>query len=792
MTQATHDLNEPQRHAVEHDTGPILVLAGAGSGKTRVITHRIARLIARGVSPYELLALTFTNKAAAEMRQRAETLVGTSTRGLWIGTFHAICSRLLRAHGEAIGLSPRFIIYDTADQKTLLKRVLRDLGVSERLFSPRDVLGHIDRAKNKGIGPDDYHPEDFYGDVVAKVYPRYEKALLAADAADFGNLLLKTLELLRGQPELATELASRFRHVLVDEFQDTNHVQYQIVRILSSGHHNLCVVGDDDQSIYGWRGADIRNILDFERDHPNAIVVKLEQNYRSTQTILDAAGAVIRRNLDRKAKTLWTAAGPGEPIHVVTCADERDEAAYLTATIKRLCAREGFDLDDIAIFYRTHAQSRAVEETLRAAKLPHAVFGGVRFFDRAEIKDALAYLRVLANAADEVSLRRIINVPPRGIGASTLAKITDHAQKTQSTFHEALRACAANTGAAHGVLGTGPRKKINAFCELLDELKGAAESLGPADLAERVLERSSYLERLAANDSVESESRTENLMELISSLHDYEERTETPALHDFLEQVALASETDNVDPQGGIITLMTVHSAKGLEFPVVFLIGLEQGIFPHGRSLDDLDRMEEERRLAYVAITRARKRLYLTHAVTRYVFGQRQNNRPSVFLNDIPEGLVVRPRPGRGARTSAYGARTRSTSPGRPVTSHDDIPFDDDPFVDLVDDPFIDTATVKDNAPAARTFTLRPDAPDPSPSSSKNRGPASGQDIWTDYDFDQTEDVPESFRVGQAVSHGKYGAGVVQAITGHPPTQNLVIRFRSGPRTIRAQFVRPA
>ena len=784
-------LNPEQRRAVEHLSGPILVLAGAGSGKTRVITHRIARLLQSGVEPRELLALTFTNKAAGEMRERAEKLLGASAAGLWIGTFHGICARLLRIYGEHVGLSKRFIIYDSDDQQTLVKRVLRDLGVPERLFSPRDVLSHLDRAKNQGIGPRQYEGGDFYTDVVAKVYPRYERALVDADATDFGNLLLKTLELLREHDELAGHLSSTFRHVLVDEFQDTNRVQYDLVSLLSSKHHNLCVVGDDDQSIYGWRGADIRNILDFERDHPSAAVVKLEQNYRSTQTILDAAGAVITRNIGRKKKTLWTEAGRGQPIVVATCFDERDEASFLASSIRELRAREGLALDDFAIFYRTHAQSRAVEEALRSASLPHAVVGGIRFYDRAEIKNLLAYLRLIANPADEVSLRRIINIPVRGIGKTTLERVSTFARTQQLTMLAAARACGRGEGSSATLIKSGARDKLAAFCELIDELAAEIETLGPAALAEAVLERTGYLERLAADGSVESETRTENLLELIASLRDYEQRAEEPSLFGFLEQVALSSEVDQMDDSGGSITLMTVHSAKGLEFPVVYLIGLEQGIFPHSRSLDDVEKMEEERRLAYVAITRARRRLFLLHAQQRWVFGQQQTNAPSAFLREIPEHLVERPR---------SPATPRYTGPHAPVQRPGLRPSTQRPGVQTMgaQRPTITLPAGRSRRSATAPTTRKPAAPARQP-----------DEVWVDYEFDQSpsfdvddfvdmaaEEAPApqavSFRIGMRVRHAKYGVGVVQAITGSAPALNLTIRFPSGPHTIRSQFVQPA
>jgi DNA helicase-2/ATP-dependent DNA helicase PcrA len=775
-------LNPPQRAAVTHERGPLLVLAGAGSGKTRVITHRIAALVEGGMPPYNMLALTFTNKAAQEMRERAEALLGgTNMRGMLIGTFHATCARLLRQYGEVVGLSPRFVIYDTDDQRTLVKRIIKEIGVPERIFSPRDVLGHIDRAKNEGKSADDYKGHEFFTDVVAKIYPLYERALLAADATDFGNLLLKTLELLQQHEALAEELSARFYHVLVDEFQDTNRVQYEIVRLLSQYHGNLCVVGDDDQSIYGWRGADIRNILDFEKDHPTAKVVKLEQNYRSTQVILDAAHAVISRNSGRKPKKLWTDAGAGESITQMTCTDERDEAIQVVRKIQKLRQDEGLKLEDFAIFYRTHAHSRAIEEALRQARLQHVVVGGIRFFDRAEIKDALAYLQLAVNPKDEISFRRIVNTPPRGIGNTTVEKIAVYARKNDIPLLEAANRCATSQEAA-SVLGAAPKKKVGAFCRLIDELAALSSSQTPAAVAEVALEKSGYLERLAADDSIESQTRTENLGELLSSLRDYELHSEEPTLLGFLEQVALSSEADDVDEEQGAITLMTVHSAKGLEFPVVFVVALEQGVFPHSRSLDDIDQMEEERRLAYVALTRAKRHLYVSHAVQRLVFGQRQQNEPSAFLSEIPKRLVVHQSSVRlfqapQAQGIGYGGTYGAQLGGRGDRRR-----------------IVDGGARRNAARANR----------PAWQQREQQSPAGADnEVWVDYSFDQGADAADGFdsyideptsgggyRIGMRVRHRKFGVGVVRATTGSPPNQNLTIAFKSvGPKTVRAQFV---
>ncbi len=752
------ELNPPQRDAVLHGDGPILVLAGAGSGKTRVITYRIANLIQAGIPAYNILAVTFTNKAAGEMRERAELLLEHDARGLWVGTFHSICARLLRQYGEPVGLSRNFVIYDDSDQVSLIKRILKDDGIPERLFSPKEVRWHIDQAKNGGIGPDQFEGKDYYTDRVEQIYDEFEKRLTAADAVDFGGLLCKTVELLRKDADLQDYLSDRFHHVLVDEFQDTNKVQYDLVSLLSKRHNNLCVVGDDDQSIYGWRGANIQNILGFEQDHPDARVVKLEQNYRSTQVILSAATEVIKHNFDRKPKTLWTDQKGGAPITLRTCLDERDEARFVQITIDKLRREDGRRYGDFAVFYRTHAQSRVLEEAFRAAAppVPYTVVGGVRFYDRAEVKDVLAYLKVLANPADDTSLQRIINVPSRGIGTSTIDKVATHANEQGLTFLTAARRCVDREAGAEGVLRTGPRKKLGTFIGLMAEMSAQATDLPGSKLAEVVLERTGYLERLAIEGTPEAQSRSENLMELLSSMSDYEMREEEPSLVGFLERVALVSNVDNYDENEGQVTLMTVHSAKGLEYPVVFIVGLEEGIFPHMRSLNEPEQMEEERRLAYVAITRAREVLYLCHARDRWVFGSAQHNPPSEFIRHIPDELLERvsPRPTFSRGTTPAWSRGGRGRRGRPQ---------------------------------------RPQPPQADPQRSAN-------EVWVDTDgFDQRppEEVDSAamgYQPGMRVRHVKFGEGEVRSITGTAPNQNLTIFFYGGVgvKTIRSQFVKPA
>jgi DNA helicase-2/ATP-dependent DNA helicase PcrA len=744
-------LNPAQREAVLHDRGPLLILAGAGSGKTRVITFRIAELLERRVWPERILAVTFTNKAAGEMRERIERLTAGRGRGMWVGTFHATCARLLRMYAERVGLGRDFVIFDDNDQRTLVARILKDLGIADRFATPRAMLSAIDGAKNRGEGPNDFQGHDYVSDLVARVYPVYQERLTKANGVDFGDLLLKTLDLARDK-EIGPRLADKFDHVLVDEFQDTNRVQYDLVNHWSGRTGNLCVVGDDDQSIYSWRGADVRNILDFERDHAGAHVVKLEQNYRSTQMILDAANGVIARNLERKQKRLFTEKPGGEPIVYHTADDERGEAQFVVRTIQRLCLEDNRAPADFAVFYRTHAQSRALEEGLLGADLPYAVIGGIRFYDRAEIKDLLAYLRVLANPADEVSLERIINKPTRGIGESTYERVVARARAADLTVWQAMDAIAKD---GDPDLTAAPRKKLAAFVEMMDDLRDEfvlhTGSLGK--LADAVLERTQYLERLAADDTHESQERIENLLELTGSIKDFEAhvitRDETPpTLHDYLEQVSLVAPADAA--QKGV-TLMTVHAAKGLEFPVVFVTGLEEGVFPSLRNGEDERAMAEERRLAYVAITRGEERLYLTNARGRRLFGQAPRPfQESRFLADIPDHTLLRPisqpkgRPAWMERGGGHGEQ----------------------------DDFMESSFRK-------------------PAGASERRVERDGGISVEYDADVSyDDVDSIFRLGQRVRHPKFGEGEVRGFTGSGADLKLTVYFpKVGPKTIIARFV---
>jgi DNA helicase II / ATP-dependent DNA helicase PcrA len=639
------ELNEPQRDAVAHVKGPLIVFAGAGSGKTRTITFRIANLLANErVPPYRILAVTFTNKAAAEMRERIERLTGPDvTKDLWVGTFHSVCARLLRRHCHVMGLSKNYVIYDDSDQKALLNRVLKDMGLSDYGYPPKLVLSMISGEKREGILPEQTRRDGRMESTLVDVYERYQAALVRSDAVDFDDLLLYMMRIAESETTDGEELRGRFSHVLVDEFQDTNLIQYRLVHALSSRMRNLCVVGDDDQSIYRWRGADVRLIRNFRRDFPDAKVVKLEQNYRSSGNIVAAALGVIQPARQREPKVLWTDAAAGEPVRVRALGDEREEATFVAGSIRGELGR-GTPADQIAVFYRVHAQSRTLEEALRNLNIPYQIIGGMKFFDRAEVKDLLAYLRFVLNPRSDTDLLRIINVPPRGIGDKTVEKLlTVAAENTCSVFD------AMNSVLNGDELGTGPKKKLSAFQALMKELNQAAQELSPTELARRTLEASGYEQALKQEDSAEADARLGNIEELVGAIQDYEnecnEREEVPTLAGYLERVSLIAAPDTLQ-DAQLVNLMTVHGAKGLEFASVFLTGMEETIFPykgvdqsHGESEEELD---EERRLAYVAITRAKKRLLITHCSTRQLFGRTHYLTASRFLDDLPDAVIKR------------------------------------------------------------------------------------------------------------------------------------------------------
>ncbi len=633
------DLNPEQRAAVLQTEGPLLVVAGAGSGKTRLLTRRVAHLLAAGgVKPNEILAITFTNKAAGEMRTRLEDLLGHVARAIWILTFHAACGRILRREAVRLGYKSNFTIYDQADQVRLTKDCLEDLERDPKRFVPRGIHSQISSAKNLLVGPDEYarRVESFYDQTVADVYGLYQRRLHAANAVDFDDLLMLTVEVLERFPEARQRWQKAFRYVLVDEYQDTNHAQYRLLQLLAGEHKNLCAVGDPDQSIYAFRGADIRNILEFERDFPGTRVIPLEQNYRSTNTVLRAANAVIAHNRERKEKNLFSELGEGPPVRALEVEDEHAEARFVAAEVAGLI-EDGWSGGEIAVFYRTNAQSRVLEDVLVRQGVPYQVIGGPRFYERAEIKDVVAYLQVIDNPDDAVSLMRMANRPRRGIGDASIGRLRTWADAHgQSLFAALGHAEAAGLGPAQA-------RSVAQLQTLLLSLQSAAQELSVSELVESVLDRSGYLEALEAERTIEARGRIENLQELVGSAQEHEEAAEEPSLSTFLQEISLFSDQDALADRESLVTLMTIHNAKGLEFGAVFLIGMEDGIFPHVRSIEEQG-VEEERRLAYVGMTRAKERLTLTHAATRTLFGTRSHNLPSRFLDELPQGEIVRER----------------------------------------------------------------------------------------------------------------------------------------------------
>ena len=640
------ELNDPQREAVRHGEGPLLVLAGAGSGKTRVLTHRIAYLLATGAArPGEILAITFTNKAASEMRERVGQLVGRATRAMWVTTFHSACSRMLRADAEKLGYSRGFTIYDESDSLRMLKRCMSELGVDPKRFPPRSIRSQISGAKNELVAADAYAQAQgsVFEETVADVYALYEKRMLEANAMDFDDLLVRTVNLLELSEEARERWRRTFRHVLVDEYQDTNHAQYRLLQLLVAEHGNLMVVGDEDQSIYGFRHADIRNILDFERDFPDAEIVKLEQNYRSTQTILSAANAVVERNRERRPKRLWTEIAGGEPVRLSELSDEHEEARWVAGEVERLAEEEDVKREDVAVFYRTNAMSRVLEDTLNRFDLPYQVIGGTKFYERAEVKDAVAYLSLLANPSDQVSFARIVNSPRRGIGNTSQARLASHANTTGLPIWDVAERVEEVPG-----LGGAAIKAVSRFHETMTGLRERAEEEGSvAGLLEAVLQETGYLEALAAERTIEAEGRAENLEALVAGAAEFdaererEGESEVPPLEEYLQQISLYTEQDGLREEESLITLMTLHNAKGLEYDTVFVVGCEDGAFPHMRALEEGGE-EEERRLCYVGITRARKRLYLTWARERRLFGRAERNLPSRFVDELPAELTER------------------------------------------------------------------------------------------------------------------------------------------------------
>ncbi|MDP9399981.1 MAG: UvrD-helicase domain-containing protein [Actinomycetota bacterium] len=668
-------LNPPQRAAVTHPDGPLLILAGAGSGKTRVLTHRIAYLVhTRQVRHDELLAITFTNRAAREMRERVEGLLGNRVRGMWVMTFHSACARMLRAEAPRLGYTRQFTIYDQADARRLTKRCLEELGVDTKRFTPTAVHHQISDAKNRLRDAQAYRElvGSFFEQTVADAFELYQRELHRANAMDFDDLLVRAVDVLQLFQEVRDRYAQTFRHVLVDEYQDTNHAQYRLLQLLASEHRNLAVVGDDAQSVYGFRGADINNILGFEEDHPDAAVIKLEQNYRSTQTILSAANAVIAHNRAQKPKTLWTDQGEGDPVRIRELEDEHAEARYVVGEIERL-ADEGVGRTEIAVFYRTNAQSRALEDALVRRDIGYQVVGGTRFYDRAEIRDAMAYLTALVNPQDPGAFTRIANSPKRGLGQTSLSRVLAHAVTMDVPVWEAAGAPAGVPG-----LGTAAVKALTRFTTTMDGLRARADEGVPiGDLLEAVLHETGYLDALEAERTIEAQGRMENLHELVEVAREFDAAPPEGdgSLGAFLQQVSLVSDTDSQRDDEGLVTLMTLHNAKGLEFPVVLVIGCEEGVFPHSRALDE-GGLEEERRLCYVAITRAMRELTLTYARRRSVFGSQQAGLRSRFLDEIPAELTDEESSREAAavaRPMSWGAMRAEPAPTQGFRLGDDV-----------------------------------------------------------------------------------------------------------------------
>ena len=663
-------LNQAQREAVQHTEGPLLVVAGAGSGKTRVLTHRVAHLVEDlKVKPNQILAITFTNKAAGEMRERLERMLGATARAIWILTFHAACGRMLRREAERLGYRSTFSIYDDQDQVRLVKACLEELGKDPKRFSPRGIHSQISRAKNELVSPEDYlaRVASFWDQTVAEVYELYQRRLHASNAVDFDDMLMLTVQVFERFPEALAHWQKSFRYILVDEYQDTNHAQYRLLQLLGAEHGNVCAVGDQDQSVYGFRGADIRNITEFESDFPGTHVVTLEQNYRSTNSILRAANAVIEQNTERKPKHLFSDLGEGEPVHVVELEDEHSEARFVAAEIAGLID-QGLSASEIAVFYRTNAQSRVLEDVLVRQDVPYQVIGGPRFYERAEIRDATAYLTVLVNPSDAGSLLRIANRPRRGIGDTSLARVVSHADTTGRMLWEAL----ADPEAA-GVTSAACRA-IRGFRSTMESLMAQAQDLPVDEVLERMLEKTGILDTYEAERTIEARGRIENLQELVGVAREYRQQTADASLAGFLQDISLVSDQDTIADDRGLVTLMTLHNAKGLEFKAVYAIGMEEGIFPHMRSIEEQG-VEEERRLCYVGMTRAMERLTMTHTLSRSLWGRRSYNLSSRFLDELPREVErERLKPSSWASYgSPASAAARGGNPGLSLSTGDSV-----------------------------------------------------------------------------------------------------------------------
>ena len=736
-------LNPEQRAAVEQTQGPLLVLAGAGSGKTRVLTCRIAHLIDSGVPAWKILAITFTNKAAREMVERVDALSGESGKDAWVSTFHSCCARILRRDIEKLGYKREFAIYDEDDRMTVIKGVAKSLELNDKEFPPKAIKATISDAKNRMLTPREWLKDagdNFRNRKLCEAYEKYEIALRGNNALDFDDLLIKTLELLSEHPPVLQYYQDKFDYVLVDEYQDTNIAQYQFVRLMAGGKRNLCVVGDDDQSIYGWRGADIRNILEFEKDFPDCKVIKLEQNYRSTANILDAANQVIAHNAGRKEKALWTQCDPGDKVGLYHAMDERDEAAFTALMSKKLIS-QGIRPGEIAVLYRTNAQSRVIEEAFVRAGVPNRIYGGQRFYDRKEVKDLIAYMRALVNPDDDVSVRRIINEPKRGIGDSTVEALALYAGENDLSLMAAVL-----DGEGAG-LSSRAQRLVGSFADLMVELTEAMYTMSITEFVSALIEKTGYVKALEESKTEENQTRIENIRELEGAVSEFAKLNPEGTLTDFLENVALITDVDNLNQTSGAVTLMTLHSAKGLEFDAVFLVGMEEGVFPLSRALFDETALEEERRLAYVGITRAKKKLYLSHAHTRMLYNARSANQLSRFVSEIPQRLI---------QEGAVKSQTRVPMPPR-RPSYEDAP-----------------RSGYSSRPAPRTNAEKPSGKPALNIPGLQKGFGGGQSA--------PQRSLKLFRVGDNVIHAVFGRGRVSEVAGEGSDQKVIVDFDSGAR----------
>lgn len=771
-----NDLNPMQRRAAETLEGPVLILAGAGSGKTRTLTYRVANLLEHGVKAWHILALTFTNKAAREMRERIERLAGADAGEAWIGTFHSICCRILRRDIEKLGYERSFTIYDDDDQQRVIKAVLKELDIDEKFLPPKAVSADISDAKNRLLSPDEWLQKrggDYRSQKTHDVMTRYEQRLRAANALDFDDLLVKTLQLFVEHPPVLEYYQSRFQYVHVDEYQDTNYAQYQLVSLITRKSRNLCVVGDDDQSIYGWRGADIRNILDFEKDFPDATVIKLEQNYRSTANILDAANQIIAHNEGRKEKELWTEDGEGEKITLYAAADERDEAAWICQRIRQL-QRGGTPYGSIAILYRMHALSRVLEETLMRAGIPYHVYGGTRFYDRREVRDVLAYLRVIQNPADDISLSRIINVPKRAIGDSTVEQLTQYARQNDMSLYAAV-------AAPPDTLASRARKSVNDFSSLIVSLLLAKETLPLSEFVQKVIDDSGLIAQYQKEENEENQARIENIREFMGAVTEFEQKSEDKSLFAFLENVALVTELDNQDSAPSFVTMMTLHSAKGLEYDAVFMSGMEEGIFPSARAMQEDNRVEEERRLCYVGVTRARKLLHLSYARRRMLFNQMQFNAPSCFLQEIPKRLI-REEQSSAAQSASYGYGAPAARGAGWGSYGGSGMRRQGGYQDNESRPqygYGDTMPQR-RAPAPKAPARPAQQPWNIPGVQRGFVPSPARSVQV-----------QLFKVGDKVQHPKFGKGVIREVTGSGDAARLHIVFPVFGEKVLAQSIAP-